>query len=110
LQYVLSHYEPRGDNEFQKEKSMQTTNLYNSLWELSRLPTMEQTKIILILVFSCLVGIAFLVSLVAMVVFKLKDKTADIGPWLNLFLTCLGYIIGILTGLLGIPVPAPHGP
>jgi uncharacterized membrane protein YfcA len=71
---------------------------------------MDQVKIIIILVFSCLVGIAFLVSLLAMVWFRLRDKAADIGPWLNLFLTCLGYIIGILTGLLGIPVPTHGGP
>jgi hypothetical protein len=89
---------------------MQTTTLFDTLNEIQHLPSMEQTKIYIVLGFSCLVAIAFLASLVAMIYFRIKDKTADIGMWLNVFLTCLGYVIGILTGLLGIPIPAHAGP
>ena len=42
--------------------------------------------------------------------FKVKDSTNDIGLWMNVFLTCLGYIVGILTGLLGLRAPNPPAP
>lgn len=45
-----------------------------------------------------------------MVYFRVKEPQADISLWVNVFLTCLGYIVEILTGLLGIPTPNPPGP
>ena len=76
----------------------------------SRLPPLDRVKAYIVAGFSTLVGIAFLVSLGSMVYFRVKETQADIGLWMNVFLTCLGYIVGILTGLLGIPTPNPPGP
>lgn len=77
------------------------------LQQMQTLPLMDRVRAYIVIVFSTLVGIAFLVSLGSMVYFRFADSTADIGLWLNVFLTCLGYIVGILTGLLGIPAPKP---
>jgi hypothetical protein len=74
---------------------------------LDTLPTLDQVKTIIVIVFSGLVGVAFIVALGCMVYFL--HKKMDIGIWQNVFLTCLGYIVGILTGLLGVPVPTPAG-
>ncbi len=81
--------------------------LYNTLTKLPELPPADQIRSYIILGFSALVGIAFLVSLIAMIIFKLRNGDADISIWLNVFLTCLGYVVGILSGLLGLPVPTP---
>lgn len=67
----------------------------------------ENVILWIILVFSILVAVAFLVSLGAMLYFRFKDPKADIALWLNMFFTTLGYVVGILTGLLGIPKPKP---
>lgn len=77
------------------------------LTTMSSLPSMERAKVYIVVAFSTLVGLAFIVSLGCMVYFKVTTPQADIGLWLNVFLTCLGYIVGILTGLLGIPTPNP---
>lgn len=77
---------------------------------VSVLPLLDKAKAYIVVGFSSLVGIAFLVSLASMVYFKAKNPQADIGLWVNVFLTCLGYVVGILTGLLGIPAPNPPGP
>ena len=81
------------------------------LKQISTLPTIERVKAYIVAGFSILAGIAFLVSLGSMVYFKAKDSQTDIGLWVNVFLTCLGYIVGILTGLLGLPAPSsPSAP
>ena len=54
-------------------------------------------------VFSILIAVAFLGSFWAMAYFKYKDPTADVSVWLNIFLAAFGYVVGILTGILGIP-------
>jgi uncharacterized membrane protein YfcA len=71
---------------------------------IESLPPMDKIKAIVALVFSGLVAIAFVVSLIAMLWFKGHDPTSDITLWVNVFLTCLGYVVGILSGLFGIPV------
>ena len=76
--------------------------LQQTITKIPELPSMEQIKAYIILAFTALVAIAFLVSLIAMIFHK------NTSLWLNIFLTCLGYIVGILTGLLGVPLP-PHG-
>ena len=78
-----------------------------SLKDLGAFATLDRVKVLIVLAFSILVGVAFLVSLGSMVYFRVADSKADIGLWVNVFLTCLGYIVGILTGLLGIPPPGP---
>ena len=75
--------------------------------QITTLPLIDKIKAYIVAAFSVLVGIAFLASLGSMIYFKVKEPSADIGLWVNVFLTCLGYIVGILTGLLGIPTPAP---
>lgn len=82
----------------------------STLMNISALAPLDKVKAYIVAAFSTLVGIAFLVSLGSMVYFKVKEPQADIGLWMNVFLTCLGYIVGILTGLLGIPTPATTTP
>ena len=74
---------------------------------VSTLPLIETIKAYIVAAFSTLVGIAFLASLGSMIYLKVKEPTPDIGLWVNVFLTCLGYIVGILTGLLGVPTLGP---
>ncbi len=81
-----------------------------ALMEITKLPLIDRIKAYIVGAFSVLVGIAFLATLGSMIYFKAKDPNADIGLWLNVFLTCLGYIVGILTGLLGIPTPSQPAP
>ncbi len=81
-----------------------------ALKKLTALPPMDKIRAYIVVWFSGLVGVAMLVSLGSMVYFKIKAPDADIGIWLNVFLTCLGYVVGILTGLLGIPVSAANQP
>ena len=83
--------------------------LTETITRLPDLPPADQIRSYIILGFSALMAIAFLVSLVAMIIFKLRDGDADIAIWVNVFLTCLGYVVGILSGLLGLPVPTPPG-
>ncbi len=83
---------------------------FEFLKQIPALSSMDKVKIYIVLAFSSLVGIAFLVSLGCMVYFRAKEPNADISLWVNVFLTCLGYTVGILTGLLGIPTPGPPAP
>ena len=78
-----------------------------SLKDVGAFATLDRVKVFIVLGFSILVGVAFLTSLGSMIYFRVADSKADIGLWVNIFLTCLGYIVGILTGLLGIPGPGP---
>lgn len=71
------------------------------LEKLNALTSTEKVRAYIVLGFSVLVGIAFLVSLACMVIFPSS------AIWGNVFLTCLGYIVGILTGLLGLPTVNP---
>jgi len=75
--------------------------LQNALTKIPELPSMEQIKAYILLVFTALVAVAFLVSLVTLIFSK------NTSVWLNIFLSCLGYIVGIMTALLGIPL-SPH--
>ena len=75
--------------------------------QITTLPLIDKIKAYIVGAFSMLVGIAFLASLGSMIYFKVKNSDTDISLWVNVFLTCLGYIVGILTGLLGIPTPNP---
>ena len=81
-----------------------------ALRKLAALPPIDKIRAYIVVWFSGLVGVALLVSLGCMVYFKVRTPEADIGIWLNVFLTCLGYVVGILTGLLGIPTPAASQP
>jgi uncharacterized membrane protein YfcA len=81
-----------------------------ALKKLAALPPIDKVRAYIVVWFSILVGVALLVSLGCMVYFKVRTPDADIGIWVNVFLTCLGYVVGILTGLLGIPSPAASQP
>ena len=75
---------------------------------ISHFTTMDKIKVYIVFGFSILVGLAFVAALGMMIYSAVKEPPSDSGIWLNIFLTCLGYIVGILTGLLGIPsVPPP---
>ena len=76
---------------------------------LASLSAMEKVKTYVALGFSGIVAFAFLFCLFAMFYLRLKSPQADIGIWLNIGLTCLGYIVGILAGLFGIAPPAQPG-
>jgi hypothetical protein len=52
--------------------------------------------------FALIIGIVCLVSFAGLVYLKLARPTDDVGLFLNIFLSSLGYIVGILTGILGI--------
>jgi hypothetical protein len=52
--------------------------------------------------FAVVVGLVCPVSFGALVLIKVMNPEADVGVFLNIFLTSLGYIVGILTGLLGL--------
>jgi uncharacterized membrane protein YfcA len=82
----------------------------DALKKLAALPPVDKLRAYIVVWFSILVGVALLVSLGCMVYFKVRTPDADIGVWLNVFLTCLGYVVGILTGLLGVPSPTPNHP
>ena len=69
---------------------------------VAKMITIDSVKAYIILAFTALVAVAFLASLGGMIYFKIREPNADIGLWVNVFLTCLGYVVGILTGLLGI--------
>ncbi len=73
------------------------------------LPSMERVRIYVALIFSAIVAVAFLFSLFAMFYLRLKNPQADVSTWLNICLTCLGYIVGILAGLFGIAPPTQAG-
>ncbi len=83
---------------------------FDALKKLTALPPTEKVRAYIVVWFSGLVGVALLVSLGCMVYFKVKSPDADIGIWVNVFLTCLGYVVGILTGLLGVPAVASNQP
>jgi uncharacterized membrane protein YfcA len=77
--------------------AIQLNQLQEALFKIPRLPPMDQIKAYIALILTVLIAIAFLVSLICMI-FDSRHK----NMWLHLFLTCLGYVAGILTGLLGI--------
>lgn len=81
--------------------------LINTFMMFYTLPSMDQVKVVLVLLFSGLVSLAFIISLIGMIILKIKND--DITIWLNIFLTCLGFVSGILTSLLGISIPTPAG-
>ncbi len=52
--------------------------------------------------FASIVGLVCLLSFGGLFYLKLVRPTEDAGLFLNIFLSSLGYIVGILTGILGI--------
>jgi hypothetical protein len=58
-------------------------------------------------VFSTVVALAFAFSLFAMFYLPLKNPQAHIAVWFEISLASLGYIVGMLAGLFGIPLPVP---
>ncbi len=57
--------------------------------------------------FSAVVALALAFSLFAMFYLRFKNPQADIAVWSDISLACLGYIVGILAGLFGVPPPVP---
>jgi hypothetical protein len=51
--------------------------------------------------------LAFAFSLFAMFYLRLKNPQAHIAVWFEISLASLGYIVGMLAGLFGIPLPVP---
>lgn len=52
--------------------------------------------------FALIVGLVCLLSFGGLFYLKIARPTEDAGLFLNIFLSSLGYIVGILTGILGI--------
>jgi len=52
--------------------------------------------------FALIVGLVCLLSFGGLFYLKLVRPADDAGIFLNIFLSSLGYIVGILTGILGI--------
>ena len=61
-----------------------------------------KTKTLIALGFSLVIALICLISFGALVVVKVLHPDADVGVFLNVFLTTLGYVGGALTGLLGL--------
>ncbi len=66
---------------------------------------MKRVRACVAVVFSVVVALTLLFSLFSMFYLRLKNQQADIAVWLNISLTCLGYIVGVLAGLVGVPFP-----
>jgi hypothetical protein len=52
--------------------------------------------------FALLIAVVCALSLVAMFVLRMKEPAADVAAFQAVFLATLGYVAGILTGLLGL--------
>jgi hypothetical protein len=52
--------------------------------------------------FALIVGLVCVLSFGGLFYLKLARPAEDVGLFLNIFLSSLGYIVGILTGILGI--------
>ena len=52
--------------------------------------------------FAMIVGLVCVLSFGGLFYLKLARPAEDAGLFLNIFLSSLGYIVGILTGILGI--------
>ena len=61
-----------------------------------------KTKTLIALGFSLVIALICVASFVALVVVKVRNADADVGVFQNVFLTTLGYVGGVLTGLLGL--------
>jgi hypothetical protein len=61
-----------------------------------------KTKTLIALGFSLVIALICVASFVALAVVKVSHPEADVGVFLNVFLTTLGYVGGALTGLLGL--------
>lgn len=59
-------------------------------------------KTLIAIGFALIVGLVCLLSFGGLFYLKLARPTEDAGLFLNTFLSSLGYIVGILTGILGI--------
>ena len=59
-------------------------------------------KTLIILVYALVVAAVCIVSFGSLVFIKLRNPMADVDIFLNIFLTSLGNMVGILTGLLGL--------
>jgi len=70
---------------------------------------MDKVREFVAIAFSAVVALALAFSLFSMFYLRLKNPQADIAMWLDISLACLGYIVGILAGLFGVPPPVPPG-
>jgi len=61
-----------------------------------------KTKTLIALGFSLVIALICVASFVALAFVKVRHPEADVGVFLNVFLTTLGYVGGALTGLLGL--------
>ena len=78
-----------------------------ALANASGLPKAERIRVIVVILLSALVALVFFVSLVAMTGMRLSDPEADVSGWLGAFLVCLGYLAGILVGIIAVPCGRP---
>ncbi|MFX0194914.1 MAG: hypothetical protein ACFFCW_02235 [Candidatus Hodarchaeota archaeon] len=64
------------------------------------IPTKPRT--IIAIVFALIVALVCVISFGALIIVKIRNPSSEVDIFLNIFLTSLGYIVGILTGLLGL--------
>lgn len=69
---------------------------------LTMLSIPVRPRTIIALGFALIIALVCVVSFGALVVVKILHPEAEVDIFLNIFLTSLGYIVGILTGLLGL--------
>jgi hypothetical protein len=69
---------------------------------LSELGIPVRPRTIIAVGFALIVGLVCLLSFGGLFYLKLARPAEDAGLFLNIFLSSLGYIVGILTGILGI--------
>jgi hypothetical protein len=74
--------------------------MFNRFLTSMDIPVRPRT--VIALVFAVIIALVCVASFVALVVLRFRNPEADVELFLNIFLTSLGYIVGILTGLLGL--------
>jgi len=80
------------------------------LRRVRELPEPERSLAQAVIVFTVLVCVVFLASLVMIAHQKLLNPGACLGGWLAALFACIGYIVGLLVGLLAVPCKLPPAP
>ena len=72
---------------------------------VSRLKATSKPAAFAAYVFTIVIGIVCITSFLAMLYLNIKHPDRDTSTLLNVFLTTIGYIVGILTGIFGLDKP-----
>lgn len=61
----------------------------------------ERKKLKIASMFAWVVALVCLISLLAMIVFKVINPESDVTPFLHVFLISFGYLVGNMNNILG---------